>query len=152
MKNGVLQLKDLKEFSFKDWDGKPFLAFCTDIKTASVECPITEESIQTEQVIGYVICQGGAFWRTDTGTHWKYVYRFEDNEHFFNKRLTYRQLSRWLATGKGEFLNTETRYVSSRAFYPEPKSDEEVPSNLLVRTWDSEEWMQPTTKVLEEMK
>lgn len=80
----------------------------------------------------------------------------QDNEHFFHKRLTkrltYRQLSRWLATGKGEFLNTETHYASSRSFYQESKSDEEVSTNILVRTWDSEEWVQPTTKIIGELK
>lgn len=149
MEQGLLQFKDLKEFKFEDWDGKPFLAFCTDFKTGSAQCILSKKPAL---VVGYATCDGGPVWKMDDGTHWRYVYKFEDNEHFFHKRLTYRQLSRWLGVGKGEFLNTETRHISSRSFYEESKSNEQVPTNLLIRTWDSEEWVQPTTKLLEGLK
>lgn len=153
MEKGSLQYKDLKEFKFEDWDGKSFLAFHTDLTTEFVEYPPDGKPLRLAKfVIGYSTHNGNQFWQVEDGVLWQHVYKFEDNKHFFYKRLTYRQLSRWLATGKGEFLNTDTRYVSARPFYPESESDKEVPSNLLVRTWDSEEWMQPTTKVLEVMK
>lgn len=154
MERGLLQYKDLKEFKFKYWDGKPFLAFYTDFTTEFVvNAPDGEPVRPAAQVIGYTTYNGNQFWKLDTDVHWQHVYRVEDNEHFFFcKRLTYRQLSRWLAAGKGEYLNTETHYISSRSFYEYSKSNEQVPTNLLVRTWDSEEWVQPTTKVLKELK
>ncbi len=152
MERDLLQLEDLKEFKFEDWDGKPFLALCSEFKSGYAQSPLNKQPAQTKQVIGYTTCDGKPVWKTDDGMHWRYVFKYEDNEHFFYKRLTYRQLSRWLGTGKGEFLNIDTRYVSSRAFYPESESDEEVPTKLLVRTWDSEEWVQPTTKILKELK
>lgn len=157
MKRGLLQYEDLKEFKFEDWDGKPFFAFHTDSQTDFVvNTPDGEPVRPAKLVIGYSIYHGNCLWKTEDGLHWHYVYRLSDNEHFLHKRLTkrltYRQLSRWLATGKGEFLNTETHYASSRSFYQDSKSDEEVSTNILVRTWDSEEWVQPTTKIIGELK
>ena len=42
MERGLLQYKDLKEFKFKYWDGKPFLAFYTDFTTDFVVQPTTK--------------------------------------------------------------------------------------------------------------
>lgn len=153
MKQGLLQYEDLKEFKFEDWDGKPFLALYTDFTTdLVVNVPDGEPVRPAAQVVGYATYNGNQFWKLDIDTHCQHVYRVEDNEHFFCKRLTHRQLSRWLSAGKGEYINTETHYVSSRPFYDDSKSNEQVPTNLLVRTWDSEEWVQPTTKLLKELK
>lgn len=153
MERGLLQYEDLKEFKFENWDGKPFLAFYTDFTNDFVvNAPNGEPVRPASQVVGYATYNGNQFWKLDTEVHWQHVYRVEDNEHFFCKRLTYRQLSRWLAAGKGEYLNTETHYISSRSFYDDSKSNEQVPTNLLVRTWDSEEWVQPATKLLKELR
>ena len=47
MEQGLLQYKDLKEFEFEYWDGKPFLAFYTDFTTEFVvNAPDGEQSDQ----------------------------------------------------------------------------------------------------------
>lgn len=151
MEQGLLQHEDLKEFKFEDWDGKPFLALCTDFKTDFEQCPLNKQPALAKQVIGYVTCNGEPVWKTDDGMHWKYVYKFEGNEHFFHKRLTYRELSRWLSTGKGEVLIKDD-YICSRIIYTKSESDKPVADYYLIRTWDSDEWVRPTTKILGEIK
>lgn len=153
MEQGLLQYEDLKEFKFEDWDGKPFLAFHTDFTIDFVTItPEGELARPARRVIGYSTFNGQQLWKLDTNVHWRHVYKFEDNEHFFHKRLTYRQLSRWLACGKGEVRFGTNLNISTRVVYNESSANIEVPSDYTIRTWDSEEWVQPTTKVLDELK
>lgn len=152
MERGLLQYEDLKEFKFEDWDGKPFLAFYTDFTTDFVvNTPDGEPVRPATQVIGYSTYHGDQLWRLNNDFHWLHVYRFEDNKHFFYKRLTYRQLSRWLAAGKGEVLDMNN-CIAARIVYKKSESDNQVPDSFRIRTWDSEEWVEPTAKVLEELK
>lgn len=57
--------------------------------------------------------------------------------------VTNRELSKWLAKGRGEYRN-QTGLVSNYYVYDETESDEVVPSYIKVRRWDDNEWHEPT--------
>ena len=59
------------------------------------------------------------------------------------RRVTNRELSKWLAKGRGEYRN-QTGLVSNYYVYDETESDEVVPSYIKVRRWDDNEWHEPT--------
>ena len=58
-------------------------------------------------------------------------------------RVTNRELSKWLAKGRGECRN-QNGLVSNYCVYDETESDEAVPSYIRVRRWDDNEWHEPT--------
>ena len=60
-----------------------------------------------------------------------------------SRRVTNRELSKWLAKGRGECRN-QNGLVSNYCVYDETESDEAVPSYIRVRRWDDNEWHEPT--------
>ena len=61
------------------------------------------------------------------------------------RRVTNRELSKWLAKGHGEYTNTlccSTSYITYEYFLDSAES--EVSENILVRKWDDIDWHEPT--------
>lgn len=61
------------------------------------------------------------------------------------RRVTNRELSKWLAKGHGEYTNTlcyTTSYITYEYFLDSAES--EVSENILVRKWDDIDWHEPT--------
>ncbi len=61
------------------------------------------------------------------------------------RRVTNRELSKWLAKGHGEYTNTvccSTSYITYEYFLDSAES--EVSENILVRKWDDVDWHEPT--------
>lgn len=141
--------KDLVEFSVKEWDGKPFGAIVEDKE----DIPLDEEDLEClcgtrepMQVVGYT---NGA-WVDSHGCDWAHAYRLEDNKDVLKpKRMTYRQLSWWLAKGNGEWLD-KFNGAASAILYDQAKGDRDVEPGIKVRKWGSEEWIEPNTDLLEE--
>lgn len=79
-------------------------------------------------------------------SNWYLLYPYDELP---KKRMTNRQLFEWLAKGNGEY--TEDDYVSVYNTYPYDKKEEnnEVASGVKIRTWDSEEWVEPTVDIYE---
>lgn len=66
-----------------------------------------------------------------------------------SKPVTYRELSRWLAEGKGQFLRkNRTKFVYTDIFYEDNMADDPVEDAFLVRKWDDTEWHKPTREYL----
>lgn len=57
--------------------------------------------------------------------------------------VTNRELSKWLAKGRGECRN-QIGLVSNYYVYDETESDLPVPNSVRVRRWDDNEWHEPT--------
>ena len=61
------------------------------------------------------------------------------------RRVTNRELSKWLAKGHGEYTNKQscsTSYITYEYFLDSAES--EVSENILVRRWDDNDWHEPT--------
>ena len=63
------------------------------------------------------------------------------------RRVTNRELSKWLAKGHGEYRNQGV--VSSLYTYDVLESDEAVPSYIRVRKWDDADWHEPTVDYMD---
>lgn len=144
-----MHYEDLVEFSVKEWDGKPFGAIVEDKEDIPMEEEDLERLCGTReplQVVGYM---NGA-WVDSRGCDWAHAYRLEDNKgvHVV-MRMTYRQLAMWLSKGKGEFINKHNG-VSIAICYDKGKESQRVEDSIKVRKWGSNEWIEPTTDLLEE--
>lgn len=62
------------------------------------------------------------------------------------KTVTNRELSRWLAEGKGEVMDQDGLFTSW--FYWKGKEDTPVKDSLYVRKWSETEWHAPTREYL----
>lgn len=138
-----MQYKDLKEMNIKDWDGKPFKAYCTDDPDCNVDGLTTE-------ILGYV----GGLWLSSV--RWMHVYPVGWNKEKVEealklKRMTNRQLAMWLAKGNGEVTMKEEEAwpVGHHFSYDKINANEPIPASIRVRKWDSEEWVEPTIDLLE---
>lgn len=63
------------------------------------------------------------------------------------KLASNRELSRWLAEGKGEVMDQDGLFTSW--FYWKGKEDSPVKDSLFVRKWKDTEWRKPTREYLE---
>lgn len=91
-----------------------------------------------------IYTEGGLF---EIGAvRWYLLYPYEEPP---KKRMTHRQLSEWLAKGHGQY--TTDAYNRDYAGYSYFKSerDNEVDSDMKIRSWDSEEWIEPTVDIYE---
>lgn len=58
--------------------------------------------------------------------------------------LTNRELSKWLAQGKGEFTKESWGSANVTLSYSKAHGDESVDCSLLIRKWSDTEWHKPT--------
>lgn len=65
-------------------------------------------------------------------------------------RMTYRQLSEWLAKGNGQVASDSLIYVSGTYCYNTEYDDKEVLENYRIRRWGSGIWLEPTVSVYQE--
>ena len=66
------------------------------------------------------------------------------------RRMTNKELSRWLAEGNGERVDVITKYVSANyVLYAEGKDNEACDEDIRIREWDSDEWHEPLVEVTE---
>ena len=79
---------------------------------------------------------------------WELLYPYEEPP---KQRMTYRQLAEWMAKGNGEFVESKGKYCLPlfSMSYPDEKKDELVRQGIFIRTWDSEEWVEPTVDIYE---
>ena len=60
------------------------------------------------------------------------------------RRATKRELSMWLAKGKGEVCIQGCNSASPCYAYDPRESEEKVPNLVMIRTWDDVVWHEPT--------
>lgn len=145
-----MKYKDLKEMTFKEWDGKPFYAIVIDCDEREI-CNVDKRRLNdiyicdSPLIVGYVY---GA-WEDKSGLRWKHAYPIEWNKKP-KKRMTNRQLSMWLAKGNGEKKCENARAVDSNHIYMNDEAGEPCPDYIKVRKWYTKEWIEPTTDLLEQ--
>jgi len=64
--------------------------------------------------------------------------------------MTYRQLSRWLSEGNGEFTHRGGVEAFAEEGYLLEEEAEPVGEDYLIRRWKDTEWMKPTKAIYEE--
>lgn len=69
--------------------------------------------------------------------------------------MTHRQLTEWLARGKGVYICDDStmvgqKIVSTNYGYLEGQEDEPVEDYILIRRWRDTEWSKPTKAIYEE--
>lgn len=60
------------------------------------------------------------------------------------KRMTHRMLAEWCAKGFGEYTDKDYKSAYTRFPYDKGFENYEVEENIIIRTWDSKEWQEPT--------
>lgn len=79
------------------------------------------------------------------GACWEYIYPYEEPP---KKRMTNRMLLEWLAKGNGMFCNGSS-YCYMYTFFSKEELDDEVTQGFKIRSWDSDEWIEPTVDIYE---
>lgn len=79
---------------------------------------------------------------------WEYLYPYEEPP---KKRMTNRQLAEWLARGNGQYMLVEKIPPMTYFQYDYADEDDEVDGgyDFVIRSWDSDEWIPPTTDIYE---
>ena len=144
-----MRYKDLKEMTFKEWDGKPYRAIVIDEDEDTLF--ITDVSRYNGREECYLVTgyDDEKWWCESNRLHWCHAYPIEWNKKL-KKRMTNRQLSMWLAKGNGEYSNDRKLNSYQHRAYDKNEANKFVDDGTLVRKWDSEEWIEPTTDLLED--
>ena len=77
---------------------------------------------------------------------WYLLYPYEEPP---KKRMTYRQLSEWLAKGNGQYTTDNYVRIYVGYGYHRGKENNEVDRCVIIRPWGSEEWVEPTVDIYE---
>lgn len=85
------------------------------------------------------------FHTDNTSLPWQFLYPYEEQK----QRMTNIQLMEWLAKGNGVLMYNNSDYCYSYAPYTENGLNNEVGRDIVIRTWDSEEWIEPTVDIYE---
>lgn len=81
------------------------------------------------------------------GCAWWFIYPYEEPA---KQRMTNRMLVEWLAKGNGMFkYKNATAYCYTFDTHLESELNDEVAENIVIRSWDSEEWIEPTVDIYE---
>ena len=91
-----------------------------------------------------IYTEGGLF---EIGAvRWYLLYPYEEPP---KKRMTSRQLAEWLAKGNGQYTTDDFGRVYVEYDYSKGKENNEVDRRIIIRPWDSEEWVEPTVDIYE---
>ena len=85
---------------------------------------------------------------TENGELWRHCAEIPEEPK--PRRVTNRELSKWLAKGHGEYTNTvccTTSYTTYEYFLDSAES--EVSENILVRKWEDADWHEPTVDYMD---
>ena len=60
------------------------------------------------------------------------------------RRMTYRELAKWVAQGNGQVKDIDCSTITARGvMYDDGDDDKGCPDRLLIRGWDETEWCEP---------
>ena len=92
--------------------------------------------------------ESGGLWYYTINPKWRdgVEYRIKPEEL---KCMTYRQLSEWLAHGKGQIMDEHNNLVCTSYGYMLKEENDRVPLNIKVRRWGDDEWHEATKEYLE---
>lgn len=77
---------------------------------------------------------------------YSFLYPYEEPP---KQRMTNIQLMEWLSKGKGLILIQDKMGISSSLLCYKDELNNEVAENILIRPWDSDEWIEPTVDIYE---
>lgn len=77
---------------------------------------------------------------------WYLLYPYEEPP---KKRMTNRQIAEWLARGNGEYSRDACTRAHAEYSYYKSERNNEVDSDMKIRPWGSEEWIEPTVDIYE---
>lgn len=80
----------------------------------------------------------------EDGCDWQFLYPYEESP---KKRMTNRQLARWLAYANGQVSTTRWDNAYMTHDYEKVAADEEVPNDYVIRPWDSDTWIEPAEEI-----
>lgn len=106
---------------------------------------IEKDDVTGVGVLGCVYNESRPFEKRD-GIRCEFLYPYEEPP---KQRMTNRQLAEWCAKGNGE-----CRYDDGINSYPYftfeiTNSNNVVGDGILIRSWDSDEWVEPTVDIYE---
>ena len=84
--------------------------------------------------------------KIDPGYYHYLLYPYEEPPE---KRMTERQLAEWLSKGNGEYSRDAYDRAYSYYGYYKSEKNNDVASDVKIRAWDSEEWVEPTVDIYE---
>lgn len=90
-----------------------------------------------------IYTEGGLF-EIGSGSYYL-LYPYEEPK----KRMTNRQIAEWLARGKGEYSRDDCDSAYAEYSYYKSERNNEVDSGMKIRSWGSEEWIEPTVDIYE---
>lgn len=108
----------------------------------AVEKDITQESYVGELVRCIEAASVYPF-QMSNSCSWQFIYPYEEPPKL---RMTNIQLMEWLAKGNGVYKNTSGYIHDSHVAKYE---DSFVEEGLLIKSWDSDEWVEPTLDIYE---
>lgn len=77
-------------------------------------------------------------------TEFQFLYPYEEPPQ---QRMTPRMLSEWLVKGNGQCKYKQEQLLCTVYSYRESK--DEIDKNIVIRSWDSDEWIEPTVDIYE---
>lgn len=101
-----------------------------------------EDAYYTGMLTGNI--DDGLPFQIDNDHYWQLIYPYEEPP---KKRMTNRQLMEWLTKGNGFYCVGEDIY---NTFYCLKEDlNNEVNEGIEIRSWDSDEWVEPTVNIYE---
>lgn len=78
---------------------------------------------------------------------WEFLYPYEEPP---KQRMTNIQLMEWISKRNGMFkYENGNNYCYTHCAYSEKELNDEVGKDMVIRSWDSEEWIEPTVDIYE---
>lgn len=78
--------------------------------------------------------------------NWQFLYPYEEPP---KQRMTNIQLMEWISKRNGIFQYKGNDYCSNCRTCAEWELNEEVEKDIVIRTWDNDEWIEPTVEIYE---
>lgn len=108
---------------------------------------VTEEKIESIETLKKISDDYTHAFVDEDNVSWEYLYPYEEPP---KQRMTNRQLAEWLVKGNGEYIIlSSSRLAYFNYAYSIEESNEYVSDNIKIRSWDSEEWIEPTVDIYE---
>ena len=89
----------------------------------------------------------GKTWITVEVPMWDKDFEYRVKPKESTRRMTNRELARWIAEGNGEVGNITNDCASIIFAYDFKRKDEKVAEYIRIRKWDSDEWREPLIEV-----
>ena len=108
-----------------------------------LKCTVENEEVGGIGKLNNVVNDEEPF-QKDDGNYWQLIYPYEETPE---KLMTKRQFAEWLAKSCGEYSKETLLCCCSVYEYKRGNENDFIGEDMLIRPWDSEEWIKPTYKI-----